>query len=74
LPVESRVSLKIYDFAGRLIRTLVNKNQEAGYYRVSWDGRDASGKKVATGIYFYKLKAYGGGESYTKTRKLILIR
>ncbi len=50
------VSLKIYDIRGRLVNALVNHNQAAGKYGVSWDGRDINGNGVSSGVYFYVLK------------------
>ena len=70
LPIKSRVSLRIYDVTGKLVRTLVDQPQEPGYYRVVWDGRDDFGKEVTSGIYFYRLEA----GSYTAIRKLILMK
>ncbi|MBU2692763.1 MAG: hypothetical protein KJ970_17740 [Candidatus Eisenbacteria bacterium] len=49
------VSLRVYDAGGRLIRTLVDTPQPAGFHNTSWDGRDRSGKPVGGGIYFYQL-------------------
>jgi hypothetical protein len=76
LPVGSDVCLRIYSFTGQLVRTLVNAKKEAGYYNVVWDGRDDSGKKVTSGIYFYKIQTHTGLgiPDYTETKKLILLR
>jgi hypothetical protein len=51
----SRVHLKIYDVAGRLVKTLVNRSQAPGFYQVSWDGRSDAGNMSPGGIYFYRL-------------------
>jgi len=67
---SSAISLKVYDLTGRLVRTLVDRSQEPGYYKVSWDGRDDSGKQVAPGIYFYKLIT----DEYRFTKKLVILR
>jgi len=40
LPVNSKVSLKIYDITGQLVRTLLDKDMEAGEHRVIWDGKN----------------------------------
>ena len=42
--------------SGRRVRTLVDKTQAAGQYKVRWDGRNDRGAVVAPGIYFYQLK------------------
>ena len=70
LPVDSRVSLKIYNVAGQLVRTLVNETMAAGIHTVTWDGANSNGEKVASGIYFYQLSA----ENYTQTRKMCLMK
>jgi flagellar hook assembly protein FlgD len=70
IPFESKVSLKIYDVAGKLVRTIVEKREKPGYYTVVWDGKDDRNKKVGSGVYFYKLKA---GKEKVCTKKLILM-
>jgi hypothetical protein len=64
-------TLKIFDLSGRLVRTLVDEPQKAGYYNVSWDGKDSSGNVVGTGIYFYQLKTSGG---FKEVRKMLLLK
>ena len=64
------VSVKVYDIAGNLVRTLVNRTESPGHKSVVWDGRDESGKAVAGGIYFYRLRA----GHFTSTRKMVVIR
>ncbi len=70
LPQNSHVSLKIYDLQGRLVRTLLNQEMEAGSHRVAWDGRDERGNGAASGIYLYHIKA----GNYVETRKMVLMR
>jgi hypothetical protein len=71
LPKPSRVSLLIYDLAGRLVRTLrCGLMEDAGYHEVSWNGTDAAGSTVASGTYFYRLIA----EDYVETKRMTLIR
>ena len=58
LPEAASVSVVIYDQLGRRVRTLLeNVTQQAGYQNVWWDGREAAGKQVASGIYLYKITA-----------------
>ncbi|MCK4575575.1 T9SS type A sorting domain-containing protein, partial [candidate division WOR-3 bacterium] len=65
------VSLKVYDSAGRLVRTLIDsKNESAGYKTVYWDGTDDNHRSVAAGVYFYRLAA----ENKTASDKMIVIR
>jgi len=70
LPGKERVRLAIYDCAGREIVPLLDGECEAGAHEVSWDGRDARGAAVGTGIYFYRLTA--GKRSLTK--KMVLLK
>jgi len=65
-----RVTLRIYDVSGRLVRELVDEPREADRYAVSWDGRDDRGQAVASGVYLYRLTS----GTFVETRKLVLIR
>ncbi len=57
LPADARVTLRLYDVAGRLVRTLVEGSMPAGAHRARWDGLDARGRAARSGIYFAKLQA-----------------
>jgi len=70
LPAAGRVSLRIYDICGRLVRTLADGPHQPGRYRTAWDGTDEAGRATASGVYFYRLEA--GGASLTG--KLAFIR
>jgi hypothetical protein len=61
--------LKLYNILGKEVRELVNKRQVKGNYWVSWDGKDKQGKEVASGIYFYVLRA---GEIQESHKMLML--
>jgi flagellar hook assembly protein FlgD len=65
------MSLIIYDSLGHEVITLVKGQKSSGTYKVGWDGRDSSGKQVASGNYFYQLKTHGG---YVETKKMMLAR
>jgi uncharacterized repeat protein (TIGR01451 family) len=52
LATQARVSIAIYNINGSLVRTLVSEDKPAGWYTVNWDGRDQSGRAVASGVYF----------------------
>jgi hypothetical protein len=47
-----RVHIRVFDIAGRLVRTLTDGPQSAGMYLVSWDGRDDDGRRVQGSLYF----------------------
>jgi photosystem II stability/assembly factor-like uncharacterized protein len=70
LPTESAVTIDIYDSAGRLVRRVLEARVPAGQYEASWDGRNAAGTEVASGVYFCRLAA--GKE--TISRKMVLLR
>ena len=59
---EEVVNIRIYDLAGRLVRTLANGPMLPGRYAVAWDGRDAQGTTVRSGIYF--VRAQVGAKSH----------
>jgi flagellar hook assembly protein FlgD len=64
VPKTNTVSIKIFDEAGRLVRTLVDNTMSQGSYSARWDGRDTEGRKVAAGSYFCVVKT--NGHSTTK--------
>lgn len=64
------VVLSIVDVQGRVVRTLVDKGQTGGEYRVTWEGLDQSGSAVPSGIYFARLSA----GSHTAVAKLVVER
>lgn len=70
VPQNSYVKLAIYDISGRVIKTLVNGQQEAGYYSINWDGNTEAGSKVASGMYIYRIEA----GSFTSVKKMLLMK
>jgi hypothetical protein len=65
------VTLTIYDVTGREVKRLVDGEvTNSGRYEKIWDGRDETGRAVASGVYFYRLEAGG----FTQTRKMTLIK
>jgi hypothetical protein len=70
VPKRAKVKLVIYDVSGRLVRKLVDREVEPGRKSVSWDGRDFSGRNVASGIYFYRLET----PTFSESKKMILLR
>jgi len=70
LPKRSAVTLRVFNIIGVEIRRLVHKTMEPGYDKAAWDGKDATGRAVPTGVYFYKLQA---GE-FVAIKKSLLIR
>lgn len=70
LPRPEKTTLKIYDLAGRLVKTSIDEIKEAGYYSVKWNGEDNLGTKVTSGVYFARFEA----EDFQKTRKIIFLK
>ncbi|MBC8416068.1 MAG: T9SS type A sorting domain-containing protein [Candidatus Cloacimonetes bacterium] len=66
----THVTLEVYNVKGEKVKTLVDKVLEANNHVITWDGRNNTNKSVASGIYFYKMKA----EKYTATKKMILMK
>jgi choice-of-anchor B domain-containing protein len=65
-----QVKLTVHDAAGRLVRQLVDRRQDAGDYAATWDGRDVRGFEAPSGVYFYRLDA----EDFTDSRKMLLVK
>ena len=58
LDTPAEVSLRVFDLSGRLVRTmLAPTRQDAGRHGVPWDGTDASGRHMASGVYLYRITA-----------------
>ncbi len=76
LPENSRVNLSIYNMLGQRIAELTNDVQAAGFYNVVWDGRNATGSQVATGVYFYRIEAtpVNGGAPFKSLKKALLLK
>ncbi|NOX89398.1 MAG: T9SS type A sorting domain-containing protein [Calditrichaeota bacterium] len=76
LPQASRVTIKIYNLLGREVITLVNENQSAGVFNITWNGKDASGRDVPSGTYFCRMSALSkdAKKRFTAATKLLLLR
>jgi len=69
LPKKSKVDLNIYDSMGRVLNTLVNKEQKAGIYTVKWNGKNKLNNILPNGIYFCNLRA----EDFEANKKIVLL-
>jgi hypothetical protein len=70
LPADGFAELVVYDVRGRLVRTLVSGRVPAGFNEVTWDGRNDSGNRVASGVYLYQLRA----GSVVETKKMVMLK
>ncbi|HEX5132045.1 MAG TPA: T9SS type A sorting domain-containing protein [Candidatus Krumholzibacteria bacterium] len=64
------VSLKVYNVAGELVRTLADETFNAGPSTKVWDGRNDAGQPVSSGVYFYKLVS----NNFSQTKKMVLLK
>jgi len=70
LPQPSHVNLTVYNVAGQAVATPVSGYMEAGEHTVVWDSRDGHGRRVASGVYFYRIQA----DDFAATRKMVLLK
>lgn len=71
LPRSARVRLDVFDVSGRLVTTIVDGPRPSGRSSVVWNGRDARGQAVASGVYAYRLTVEG---EQALTRKMVLLK
>ena len=71
LPVQSRVSIKVYDILGREVGTLVDGTQEAGYQETKFEAG-----RIASGVYFCRMTAEPaqGKGRYSSVKKMIVMK
>jgi hypothetical protein len=70
LDASSSIALEVHDMTGRVVATLQSGVRGPGAHGVVWDGRDASGRELAEGVYFVRLTTDG----YRATEKVLLAR
>ncbi|MCK9996252.1 MAG: T9SS type A sorting domain-containing protein [Candidatus Krumholzibacteria bacterium] len=71
IPEQAAVSLQVFDVSGRLVRVLIdNEIVAGGRQETVWNGRDDTGRNVATGVYFYRLET----GQWSKMKRMALIK
>lgn len=70
LSIDAHAVVRVYNLQGQEIVTLINEKKDRGTYSITWDGRNANGQPVASGFYYFHLKA----ADFSATRKMILLR
>ncbi|HLP17332.1 MAG TPA: T9SS type A sorting domain-containing protein [Bacteroidota bacterium] len=70
VPTSSYVRITVYDLLGKEIASLVDEQQQPGIYTAVWNGRDARGSGVSSGVYMYRLSA----GAYSEIRKMNLMK
>jgi len=81
LPGTARVSLKIYNVSGELVKVLVDNVQEAGMQEVQWDVKDFKGEDVGSGSYLYELTVnpaqmagFGAFQPYSLRKVMVVVK
>jgi flagellar hook assembly protein FlgD len=67
---EGAVKIEVYNVRGERVTTLLDEVVAAGNHSITWDGLDAHGKAVSSGVYFYKMKS----QTFESARKMILMK
>ncbi len=70
LPVPGHVELSIYNIVGQKVVTLLDQDYQAGNHVVTWNGENADGRSVSSGIYFYRVKS----REFMQIRKMVLLK
>jgi hypothetical protein len=70
LPQGEQVDLQVYNVRGEIVRQLAHETRTAGLHPVRWDGRDAVGQSVASGVYFVRMRA----GTFDKSVRLTLVK
>jgi len=70
LPEDGLVNITIYDMMGRVVNTLINDSQNAGYKSIQWNATNDRNEPVSAGLYIYTIQA---GE-FRKTKKMVLLK
>ena len=67
---DCHVKLTVYNLLGQKVRVLVDERQRAGLRTIDWDGRDKKGNELASGVYFYKIRA----GDFAQSKKMLLLK
>jgi len=70
LAAAGHARLTIYDVAGRLVATLVDEHRDIGRHHVAWEGLDGGGRRLASGVYFYRLET----GTYSETKRMVMVK
>jgi flagellar hook assembly protein FlgD len=70
LPVDALVNITIYDMMGRVVNTLINESQSAGYKTTQWNATNYRNEPVSAGLYLYTIEA----GKFRQTKKMVLLK
>jgi hypothetical protein len=71
---RSRVTIRVYDLSGRVVRTLVDGTVEPGEYAAVWDGTTDTDQRAASGVYFVKMEGSGDSGGFSETGKVVMLK
>ena len=67
---DGLVNITIFDMMGRIVKTMVNAQQNAGYKSVIWDATNNAGQPVSAGLYLYTIQA----GAFRQTKKMVMLK
>ena len=70
LPEDALVNITIYDMMGRVVNTIINESQSAGYKTTQWNATNYRNEPVSAGLYLYTIQA----GKFTETKKMVLLK
>tara|TARA_B100000586_G_C19750585_1_gene277749 strand:- start:36 stop:323 length:288 start_codon:yes stop_codon:yes gene_type:complete len=70
LPEDALVNITIYDMMGRVVKTMLNSQQNAGFKSVRWNATNNAGQPVSAGLYLYTIQA----GKFRQTKKMVLLK
>jgi len=68
LPEAGDIRIDIFNLKGQLLKSFSRNHSEAGYYQLQWDGKDAMGQSMSSGVYLYRMSS----GKYTETKKMVI--
>jgi hypothetical protein len=74
LATAGHTTVRVFDCAGRVVRTLVDSPVDAGPHTVVWDGTTDTGSRAASGVYFVKMETEGSTGAFREVRKAVLLK
>ncbi len=74
IPHDAAVELDVFDLNGRRVRPVLRREQPARTYVAGFDGRDGTGRALADGVYFARLRVRGAGGRRAETRRFTVLR
>ena len=70
MPVTENITMVVLDVRGRVVRTLIDKEQRFGYQSVVWDAKNDDGDDVSSGVYFYQIRS----SNFNAVGKLVFVK